>query len=414
MKRPRAPIACFRCHRKKVRCDGANPFCTRCQSTGSSCSYPSSRRSRNTQPHHVDPYIDHLSQLEHQIRQIEADMNEYRSMLLSSLMTTSMDPTLGNTTTSTSTAATTTTTTAPNGTGQHHPQEDMLRSHLSKTEQEVQESRTILAQLRLRGEQRIARTKRNQTKEAKQQQQRQQHHHHHHRASSSPSSISPINDKKKTQPNTKLHKADPAEPSTSSSSSSSSPYLGIHESSSSATKTAYQKPSMKVYLPTTSTTSSPTSNNTLQHVPSSFMDMNTSHVDSMNLYGTPPPTAAGSSYHHHHTSSGGYAMPPPPPPPPPQQHSSADLYYMTMVGGATTAGPTSGPNTAPYYDPLMDYPWTTPTDFAATGLHSDDKQDATTTTKNGTTETAHYSPSTVAAIEEVTRMAQQMHPPQQP
>ncbi|CAO3661848.1 unnamed protein product [Rhizopus stolonifer] len=44
-KRPRAPIACYRCHHKKVRCDGTHPNCTRCLSTGVLCAYPSSRRS---------------------------------------------------------------------------------------------------------------------------------------------------------------------------------------------------------------------------------------------------------------------------------------------------------------------------------------------------------------------------------
>ncbi|CAO3632348.1 unnamed protein product [Cunninghamella echinulata] len=150
MKRPRAPIACFRCHHKKVRCDGGQPFCTRCQSTGSVCSYPSSRRSRNTQSNLVDPYIDHLSQLEHYIRQIEAEMNDYRTMLT---MTLSKDES-SNATTDTLFS---------------QSQQDYLKKQLYKTEQEVQESRTILAQLRLRGEQRIARMKRNQVKESKQQ-----------------------------------------------------------------------------------------------------------------------------------------------------------------------------------------------------------------------------------------------------
>ncbi|KAI9300303.1 hypothetical protein BJ944DRAFT_244326 [Cunninghamella echinulata] len=155
MKRPRAPIACFRCHHKKVRCDGGQPFCTRCQSTGSVCSYPSSRRSRNTQSNLVDPYIDHLSQLEHYIRQIEAEMNDYRTMLTMTL--------------SKNESSTTTTTSSATDIQFSQSQQDYLKKQLYKTEQEVQESRTILAQLRLRGEQRIARMKRNQVKESKQQ-----------------------------------------------------------------------------------------------------------------------------------------------------------------------------------------------------------------------------------------------------
>ncbi|KAI8336084.1 hypothetical protein BC941DRAFT_471380 [Chlamydoabsidia padenii] len=304
MKRPRAPIACFRCHHKKVRCDGAHPFCTRCQSTGSSCSYPSSRRSRNTQPHHVDPYIDHLSQLEHQIQQIEVDMNNYRSMLFST-----------------------------NSSGD---QEDILRSHLTKTEQEVQESRTILAQLRLRGEQRIARTKRNQTKEAKQKQQQQQQQ-----------------QQQRTTMNKKKPKTRKSEPDLST-------FLGMNESASRS-------------APTELTTLHP------------FLSLNTSSADtSINLYGTPS------------SSSTSYSQQ--------QPITSNDLYYMSEGSRS-------------YYNPMMEYPWTTPTDFstdpikneAAKEKHNNNGNLWAKTDTNDNTETAHYSPSTVAAIEEVARLAQQIN-----
>ncbi|KAI8975942.1 hypothetical protein BDB01DRAFT_908415 [Pilobolus umbonatus] len=135
MKRPRAPIACYRCHHKKVRCDGIHPNCTRCLSTGVLCAYPSSRRSRNTQPTNVDPFIDNLSQLEARIRRIETDLESQRS-LVRKVCSNEMDSRLylDN----------------PNG----------LTTRILKTEKELQESRSIVAQLRLRGEQRIARGKR--------------------------------------------------------------------------------------------------------------------------------------------------------------------------------------------------------------------------------------------------------------
>lgn len=128
-KRPRAPIACFRCHHKKVRCDGAHPNCTRCLSTGVLCAYPSSRRSRTTQPTNVDPFIDNLSHLEARIRRIESDLANQRSMVHSIVSS----PAANN---------------------------SELESKMIKTELEVQDSRSILAQLRLRGEQRISRSKR--------------------------------------------------------------------------------------------------------------------------------------------------------------------------------------------------------------------------------------------------------------
>ncbi|KAI8149266.1 hypothetical protein BJV82DRAFT_117768 [Fennellomyces sp. T-0311] len=141
MKRPRAPIACFRCHHKKVRCDGVHPNCTRCLTTGVLCAYPSSRRSRNTQPTNVDPFIDNLSHLEARIRRIESDLESQRAMMHSICNSSSTSP--KRSTTATNNAKT-----------------QELATQMRKTEQEVQESRSILAQLRLRGEQRIARGKR--------------------------------------------------------------------------------------------------------------------------------------------------------------------------------------------------------------------------------------------------------------
>ncbi|KAG2229853.1 hypothetical protein INT48_002896, partial [Thamnidium elegans] len=133
-KRPRAPIACFRCHHKKVRCDGAHPNCTRCLTTGVLCAYPSSRRSRTTQPTNVDPFIDNLSHLEARIRRIETDLENQRSMVHSIV--------------------------SPSTSKLNDETANELSSKMLKTEIEVQDSRSILAQLRLRGEQRISRGKR--------------------------------------------------------------------------------------------------------------------------------------------------------------------------------------------------------------------------------------------------------------
>lgn len=138
MKRPRAPIACYRCHHKKVRCDGVHPNCTRCLSTGVLCAYPSSRRSRNTQPTNVDPFIDNLSQLETRIRRIETDLESQRALVRTVCATDSMDNTITN----------------------RSNTNNALTSCMLKTEKDLQESRSIVAQLRLRGEQRAARGRR--------------------------------------------------------------------------------------------------------------------------------------------------------------------------------------------------------------------------------------------------------------
>ncbi|KAI9480994.1 MAG: hypothetical protein EXX96DRAFT_595009 [Benjaminiella poitrasii] len=133
MKRPRAPIACYRCHHKKVRCDGIHPNCTRCLSTGVICAYPSSRRSRNTQPTNVDPFIDNLSQLEARIRRIETDLESQRALVRTVVNS--------------------------NNSNDHEAAPDLTTCML-KTEKELQESRSIVAQLRLKGEQRVARGRR--------------------------------------------------------------------------------------------------------------------------------------------------------------------------------------------------------------------------------------------------------------
>ncbi|CEP14584.1 hypothetical protein [Parasitella parasitica] len=138
MKRPRAPIACYRCHHKKVRCDGEHPNCTRCLSTGVLCAYPSSRRSRNTQPTNVDPFIDNLSQLEARIRRIETDLESQRSLVRT---VCAGDGSLVD-------AAT------------QKNNNNALTSRMLRTEKDLQESRSIVAQLRLRGEQRAARGRR--------------------------------------------------------------------------------------------------------------------------------------------------------------------------------------------------------------------------------------------------------------
>jgi hypothetical protein len=82
----------------------------------------------------VDPFIDNLSQLEARIRRIEIDLEKQRSMVHSIFS----NPVSDNPTSKASDLANT----------------------MKKTEDEVQESKSIIAQLRLRGEQRISRTKR--------------------------------------------------------------------------------------------------------------------------------------------------------------------------------------------------------------------------------------------------------------
>ncbi|KAI7865608.1 hypothetical protein BDF14DRAFT_1823573 [Spinellus fusiger] len=157
LKRPRAPIACFRCHHKKVRCDGVHPNCTRCLSTGVLCAYPNSRRSRNTQPTNVDPFINNLSHLEARIRRIETDLESQRAIIHSVFSKNDSDCGMGRRFKEVLSLD------KSNQIGLS-PQSSLmageLTSQMLKTEQEVQESRSILAQLRLRGEQKIARNKR--------------------------------------------------------------------------------------------------------------------------------------------------------------------------------------------------------------------------------------------------------------
>ncbi|OAD80577.1 Zn(2)-C6 fungal-specific transcription factor [Phycomyces blakesleeanus NRRL 1555(-)] len=158
LKRPRAPIACYRCHHKKVRCDGAHPNCTRCLSTGVLCAYPNSRRSRNTQPTNVDPFINNLSHLEARIRRIETDLESQRA-IMHSVFSPKNDAecSMGR---RFKEALSLDSTNQMNLSQQHNLVAGELNAQMLKTEQEVQESRSILAQLRLRGEQKIARGKR--------------------------------------------------------------------------------------------------------------------------------------------------------------------------------------------------------------------------------------------------------------
>lgn len=102
------------------------------------CAYPSSRRSRNTQPTNVDPFIDNLSQLEARIRRIETDLESQRALVRT---VCANDPLKGGDITAKNNNAT-------------------LTSRMLKTEKDLQESRSIVAQLRLRGEQRAARGRR--------------------------------------------------------------------------------------------------------------------------------------------------------------------------------------------------------------------------------------------------------------
>ncbi|CAO3630413.1 unnamed protein product [Cunninghamella blakesleeana] len=392
MKRPRAPIACFRCHHKKVRCDGGHPFCTRCQNTGSVCSYPSSRRSRNTQSSLVDPYIDHLSQLEHYIRQIESEMNEYRNMLVMSISNNNNNENSNE-----------------NEKTSSFPQQDYLKKQLQKTEQEVQESRAILAQLRLRGEQRIARLKRNQAKESKQQKE-------------SPSTT--IN-------NTKITK------NTNTTNNKNTKTIKNGHPSNINNKSA--SPSMMDKKNISSTIKS----NDLVHYDDLFLS--TSHIHSVNetahLYDQHhlPPTSLSSPSHenmiiyptsnptlsmnplinlHHHQQ---------------QQQSSNTITTPTPIISDSIST-----NSHLYYSSLnmMDFPWTTPTDYdhqhhqhrhhhdknnSNHNSHKKNIKDPSTSFINSNNnnnrfeyqieelnirENEHYSSSTVATIEEAARLAQ--------
>ncbi|KAI8146287.1 hypothetical protein BJV82DRAFT_601214 [Fennellomyces sp. T-0311] len=131
-KRPRTSTACVRCHLKKVRCDGRRPNCDRCAANDKMCAYPTRRRSRNTQPADVDPFIDDLSQLEQRIRGIETEQEALWHVLQQAdLDNNSAD----------------------------------LVSRLTTIDQHVQTSRASLARQRLLREQHIARNKQNREKQ---------------------------------------------------------------------------------------------------------------------------------------------------------------------------------------------------------------------------------------------------------
>lgn len=108
----------------QVRCDGARPNCSRCHATNKLCAYPPCRRSRNTQPTIADPFIDDLSQLEARIRSIETEQKALRLQLNSFVSNQQVD------------------------------------DKMAKLDHETQDSRSILAQMRLLREQRISKSKR--------------------------------------------------------------------------------------------------------------------------------------------------------------------------------------------------------------------------------------------------------------
>ena len=102
------------------------------------CAYPTRRRSRNTQPTDVDPFIDDLSQLETRIRAIESEQEALWDLM------------------------------------QRYDTSDDLVPRMVMIDQEVQTSRASLARQRLLREQHIARSKQSASDKAKQQQQQQQ------------------------------------------------------------------------------------------------------------------------------------------------------------------------------------------------------------------------------------------------
>ncbi|ORX47418.1 hypothetical protein DM01DRAFT_1396254, partial [Hesseltinella vesiculosa] len=292
-----------RCHRKKVRCDTGQPSCLRCQSTNAHCSYPSSRRSRNTQPHHVDPYIENLSVLEHQIRQIETDMNDYKSRLFSTLSTLPSKP-----------SRETNASDSP-----LQKEQDRLRSSLHQSEQDVQESRTILAQLRLRGEQQIARSKRNQAKEAKKQRQAS-------------------GDKKQPQTRRPMYKAGKAYTSNATATAATPvPQMLVDPGHGSYFDQAS-------FFPST-------------HVPTSAIGTETM-VDLM-MY--PPRTPLPSAARAMSASSSSTSLYPQD-----RQHSpdTAFMYNQSYPQDDVYLPMTMAQELPPTHDALLQYPWTTPQNFA--------------------------------------------------
>lgn len=123
-----------------MRCDGRRPNCDRCAANEKMCAYPTRRRSRNTQPTDVDPFIDDLSQLETRIRAIESEQEALWDLM------------------------------------QRYDTSDDLVPRMVMIDQEVQTSRASLARQRLLREQHIARSKQSASDKAKQQQQQQQQH----------------------------------------------------------------------------------------------------------------------------------------------------------------------------------------------------------------------------------------------
>ena len=112
----------------QVRCDGRRPNCDRCEANDKMCAYPTRRRSRNTQPADIDPFIDDLSHLEQRIRGIEAEQEALWQVLQQYRQQAESDDT-------------------------------NLVSRLTIIDQHVQASRASLARQRLLREQHIARNK---------------------------------------------------------------------------------------------------------------------------------------------------------------------------------------------------------------------------------------------------------------
>lgn len=104
------------------------------------CAYPSSRRSRTTQPTNVDPFIDNLSHLEARIRRIESDLEKQRNVIKSITPSPNMIETKLDRHKAISTK--------------------VLNSKSIKTDKDAQESRSTLTQQRIPGEQRLPKSKR--------------------------------------------------------------------------------------------------------------------------------------------------------------------------------------------------------------------------------------------------------------
>lgn len=93
----------------------------------------------------MDPFIDNLSQLEARIRRIETDLESQRALVRTVCASDSSSLQHG---------------TSVNSSAARSSTNNSLTTRMLKTEKDLQESRSIVAQLRLRGEQRAARGRR--------------------------------------------------------------------------------------------------------------------------------------------------------------------------------------------------------------------------------------------------------------